>query len=253
MKIYDLSVMLEPKENVEAFGVEIEYRDHKTGGKDMLAGFGCQEDDLPNGMGWSSERLTLATHDGTHIDAPWHYGPTSGGTKARTIDELPMEWFYADGVVLDMRHKEQGSSITVADLQAALQKINYTLKPGDIVCLQTGADKYWGKREFFIRGCGLVRSSTLWLIDQGVKIIGTDAWGLDRPFFAIREEFLKSRDKSIIWSAHYAGMEKEYCQIEKLANLDQLPRPHGFKIACFPIKIRGASGAWTRVAAIFND
>jgi kynurenine formamidase len=253
MKIFDLSVALEPREKVQAFGVEIEYRSHAAGGKEMLPIFSCTEEDLPDGMGWTVERLTLITHDGTHIDAPWHYGPTSGGKKARTIDECPIEWFFGDGVVLDMRHKPQGSGITVDDLKQTLNNIHYKLKPGDIVCLQTGADKYWCNRDFSTYGCGLVRESTLWLVEQGVKVIGTDAWGLDRPFYAIREEFMKTKDKSIIWCAHYAGMEKEYCQIEKLANLDKLPRPHGFKIACFPINIRGASGGWTRVTAIFED
>jgi kynurenine formamidase len=253
MKIYDLSVTLEPSEKVSAFGVEIEYLSHDNGGRQMMPIFNCSENDLPAGKGWATERLKLGTHDGTHIDAPWHYAPMSQGMKARTIDECPLEWFYGDGVVLDMRHKPQGSSITVADIKIALNNIGYQLKPGDIVCLQTGADKFWCTREYANTGCGLVRESTLWLIDQGVRVIGTDAWGLDRPFSAIREEFAKTKDKSIIWCAHYAGIEKEYCQIEKLANLDKLPRPYGFKIACFPIKIRGASGAWARVAAIFKD
>ncbi len=253
MKIFDLSVTIEPKEKVQAFGVDIEYRSHGTGGREMLPIFSCTESDLPGGMGWTVERLVIATHDGTHVDAPWHYAPTSGGKKARTIDECPIEWFYGDGVVLDMLHKPKGSAITVDDLKKSLKKIKYHLKPGDIVCLQTGADKHWGERDFWDYGCGLVRESTLWLVEQGIKVIGTDAWGLDRPFYAIREDYIKTKDNSIIWCAHYAGIEKEYCQIEKLANLDKLPRPYGFKIACFPIKIREASGGWTRVTAIFED
>jgi kynurenine formamidase len=56
----------------------------------------------------------------------------------------------------------------------------------------------------------------------------------------------------IIWQAHYVGIEKEYCQIEKLANLDQLP-PFGFKVACFPCKIEKASAGWTRAVAIINN
>ena len=99
----------------------------------------------------------------------------------------------------------------------------------------------------------MTRESTLWLIEQGVRVMGTDAWGWDRPFWAIREEFAASGDKSIIWGGHFAGIEKEYCHIEKLANLDKLPRPFGFKVACFPIKITGASSGWARVVAIFED
>jgi len=253
VKIFDLSYTFEPKEKVQALGVDIKYRTHEQGAQDMLPAFDCKLEDLPGRGGWSVETLTLTTHDGTHVDAPWHYAPVSEGKKAHSIDEMPIEWFYGNGVVLDMRHKPQGAAVTTADLKAALKKINYTLKPGDIVCLQTGADRYWGTREYYNAGCGLVRESTLWLIEQGVRVIGTDAWGLDRPFNAIRADFQKSRDKTIIWSAHYAGMEKEYCQIEKLTNLEKLPRATGFKIACFPVKIRGASGGWVRVAAIFED
>ena len=39
--------------------------------------------------------------------------------------------------------------------------------------------------------------------------------------------------------AHRVGREREYCHIEKLANLDQLPKPHGFRVAVFTIKIAG--------------
>jgi len=67
---------------------------------------------------------------------------------------------------------------------------------------------------------------------------------------SIRGEFEKTGDKSIIWEAHFAGREREYCHIEKLANLDKIPKPFGFKVACFPIKITGASAGWCRPVAI---
>lgn len=60
-------------------------------------------------------------------------------------------------------------------------------------------------------------------------------------------------DASVIWEAHRVGKEAEYCQIEKLANLDILPRPYGFKVSCFPVKLKGGSGGWTRVVAMFED
>jgi kynurenine formamidase len=55
------------------------------------------------------------------------------------------------------------------------------------------------------------------------------------------------------WESHLLGREKEYCQIERLANLDALPRPTGFTVAAFPCKLERASAAWTRVVAIFED
>jgi len=219
----------------------------------MKAIFGCEESDLPGGLGWSNDTVTLSAHSGTHVDAPWHYAPVSEGKRARTIDEMPLEWFYHDGVVLDMRHKPQGSGVSVDDLKEALGKVGYKIKPWDIILIQTGADKLWGKQEYFNAGCGMTRESTLWLIEQGVRVMGTDAWGWDRPFWAIREEFSRTGDKRVIWSGHYVGIEREYCHIEKLANLDKIPKPFGFKVACFPIKLKGGSAGWSRVVAIVED
>ncbi len=252
VRIIDLSVPLEENRS-EPVAPKIVYEPHQQGATIMKAIFGCGDGDLPDGLGWSSDTVTLSTHSGTHVDAPWHYAPVSEGKRARTIDEIPLEWFYGDGVVLDMRHKPRGSGVTVDDLKEALRKIGYRIKPWDIVLIQTGADELWGSPEYFDAGCGMTRESTLWLIEQGVRVMGTDAWGWDRPFWAIREDFSKTHDKSLIWAGHYAGIEKEYCHIEKLANLDKLPKPFGFKVACFPIKVKGGSAGWSRVVAIFED
>lgn len=249
MKIIDLSVPTEASPS-QTQTVEVTSLKHEQGAASMKATFGCSEEDLPQGLGWATDMVKLHSHAGTHVDAPWHYSPISEGKRARTIDEMPLEWFYGDGVVLDMRHKPRGSVITIDDLKEALERIGYKLKPGDIVLIQTGCDKLWGKAEYYDAGCGMGKNSTLWLIEQGIRVMGIDAWGWDRPFWAIKEEFQKTKDRSIIWGSHYAGIEKEYCHIEKLANLDKLPQPFGFKVACFPIKLTGGSAGWCRAAAI---
>ncbi|MGA9099103.1 MAG: hypothetical protein WB392_09260 [Methanotrichaceae archaeon] len=51
---------------------------------------------------------------------------------------------------------------------------------------------------------------------------------------------------------HRAGRTIGYCHLEKQHNLEQLPS-QGFMIACFPVKIRGASAGWTRAVAIIED
>ena len=96
------------------------------------------------------------------------------------------------------------------------------------------------------------REATLFLLDQGVKIVGTDAWSWDRPLCYIAQEFAATKDATLIWEGHFAGIEKEYYHLEKLANLDKLP-PFGFKVACFPIKIKAASAGWARPVAILNS
>lgn len=252
VKIIDLSIPVEDSPS-EPLPVKVTHEPHKQSVERMKTFFGCSEQDLPEGLGWANDSLTLGAHAGTHVDAPWHYFPTCGGRRAKTIDEIPLDWFYHDGVVLDMRHKPRGSGVTVDDLKAALKKINYKIKPWDIVMIQTGADKLWCKPEYFEAGCGMTRESTLWLIEQGVRVMGIDAWGWDRPFWAIKEEFAKTGDKSLLWGAHFVGKEKEYCHIEKLANLDKLPRPFGFKVVCFPTKLTGGSAGWARVVAILEE
>ncbi len=252
LRFIDLSVPIEavPSEFVVP---EIEHEDHVKGANLMKWVFGAEDSDLPDGLGWANDTLKLQTHTGTHLDAPWHYFPTAEGKKAKTIDEVPLEWCFSDGVVLDMRHKPDGSVITVDDVREALGKINYEIKPFDIVLIMTGVDKYWGTPEYLNKGSGMGRESTIWLCDQCVKIMGIDSWGFDRPFVSIKEEFEKTRNKKILWEAHFAGMEREYCHIEKLANLDKIPKPFGFKVACFPVKITGASAGWCRPVAIIEE
>jgi kynurenine formamidase len=250
-RVIDLSVPMEDSPS-EPLPVKVTHEPHQQAVELMKMFFGCTDKDLPQGLGWANDSVTLGAHAGTHVDAPWHYFPTSGGKRAKTIDEIPLEWFYHDGVVLDMRHKPRGSGVTVDDLQKALAKIKYKIKPWDIVMIQTGADKLWGKPEYFEAGCGMTRESTLWLIEQGVRVMGIDAWGWDRPFWAIKEEFTTTGDKSLLWGAHFVGKDKEYSHIEKLANLDKLPKPFGFKVACFPVKLTGGSAGWARVVAILE-
>jgi kynurenine formamidase len=207
---------------------------------------------LPGGLGWANDNITLITHAGTHLDAPWHYAPTAGGRRAITIDEVPLEWCFSDGVVLDMHHKADGEAITVQDCAEELQRIDYRVKPLDIVLIMTGVDKYWGSPDYIDHGAGMTGESTKWFLQRGVKVMGIDAWGFDRPFASIRQEYEANGDASIIWEAHYAGIDEPYCHLEKLANLHLLP-PHGFKVACFPVKITGASAGWCRPVGLVNE
>jgi len=253
-RIVDLSVPLEHRAVSEPMPAEIHYVTHEAEGlAQMQQFFGVRREDLvySEGLGWAVEEIKAITHTGTHVDAPYHYAPTSEGRPARTIDEVPLEWCFAPGVVIDVRDKPARSLVTIEDLQAALARIDYRLRERDIVLLQTGADKRIGSAEYFAQP-GLGHDSTLWLVEQGVKVIGIDAYTLDRPFAAMVEDFKRTGDGRFIWPAHFAGITREYCQIEKLANLDLLP-PHGFWVSCLPVKIARASAAWCRAVALVPE
>lgn len=251
-RIIDLSVPVR-NDPTKVMKANVEYQDHVAGAKAFCPAFGIDPDKLPDGKFGAVEVVTANTHVGTHVDAPYHYWPMSGGKPARTIDEIPLEWFYGDGVILDMTHRKRGEYISVHDVQEALRKIDYTIKPGDIVLIRTDVTtKHYFEPGYEQLHPGMSREATLWLIEQGVKVMGIDAWGFDRPFEVMAAEFKEGKTEQL-WEAHWVGRDREYLHLENLIDLDKVPRAHGFKVAIFPIKIEKAGGAWVRAVAILDD
>ncbi|MFM2148612.1 MAG: hypothetical protein RLZZ187_918 [Pseudomonadota bacterium] len=255
-RIVDLSVALEAGIASDPPGhtPEITYIDHRQSAAGMLRFFpGLTAGDLPGGEGWAIERLNLSTHTGTHLDAPYHFHSTmGGGQRAWTIDEVPLEWCFGRGVKLDFRHLPDGHVVRAEEVAAELARVDVALQPFDIVLVNTAAGARYGQPDYVSRGCGMGREATLYLTERGVRVCGTDAWSWDAPFVHTARRYAETADASLIWEGHRAGMERAYCHIEKLANLDQLP-PTGFQVACFPFKIKAASAGFTRAVAIFED
>ena len=250
--LIDLSAPLSNADPEPLLAPKIAYMGHEESARVYGEAWGLRPEDFPQGRFAAVETVTLSTHSGTHLDAPWHYGPTSGGRPARTIDQVPLEWCYSDGVVLDFSHKKAGEAITREEVQEALRKIGYQLKPLDIVLIRTDTYKHFHEPGYEDRHPGMTREATRWLLEQGIRVVGIDAWGWDRPFKVMVEEVKQGR-KDRLWEAHFVGKEIEYCHLEKMANLDQIPRPYGFKVAVFPVKIEKASAAWVRAVAIVEE
>ena len=167
---------------------------------------GLKEDQLPGGEGWAIEFIELATHNGTHMDAPYHYNSRdSKGNRMPTIDEMPLDWYFRPGVKLDLRHLDDGYVATPDDIEAELKRIGYELQPMDIVLVNTRAGERYGHDDYIHSGCGVGREGTHYLTERGVRVTGIDGWSWDAPFSATRERWLKSRDPKIIWEGHYAG------------------------------------------------
>jgi kynurenine formamidase len=244
-RLIDLSVPVQDGPS-EATAVEVAVLDHAA----APAALGLSPEDFPDGTAISNETITLTTHTGTHMDAPLHYGPLSGGHRAIAIDEIPLEWCFAPGVRLDLRHVPPGAGISVTDIEDALAKAAYDLQPGDIPLIWTGADRLWGASAYRSEHPGMTRESTAWLVGRGARVIGIDSWGFDRPFASMIGDYRATGDSALLWPAHLYGRERAYCQLEKLANLDALPADYGFTVACFPVKLAGLGAAWTRVVAI---
>jgi kynurenine formamidase len=230
--------------------VTVEYFDHASGAAEVESMFGVPSRLLRNGEAWSRETLTVGTHNSTHVDAPYHYNSVIQGSPAETIDELPLERFIGPGVVVDFSDREDGDAISAADMSAALDVTGHELEPGDIVLVRTGRDAFYGQPDYMQRGPGVTAEATRWLYDRGIRVMGVDAWGWDRPLQMQAADARERDEPGIFWEAHQVDLP--YSQIERLVNLASLP-PDGFTVSCLPLRIVRASAAPARVVAIFED
>lgn len=256
-KLVDLSIYLENDVITDPpfLRPKITYQTHEETVPEARFFFkDVQVEDFPGGKGFAAaEWVTLTTHNGTHLDAPWHYHPTmDGGQRAITIDEVPLEWCFCPGVKLDFRDLPDGHVVTAAEVEAELERIGHVLQPLDIVLINTAAGAAIGNPDYVSIGCGMGYEATMFLLERGVRVTGTDAWSWDAPFKYTAERVAETGDTSLIWEGHKAGRDIGYCHLEKLHNLEALPA-HGFTVSCFPHKIRGASAGWTRAVAILEE
>lgn len=252
MRIVDLSapIVQSPEDALDVLRTDVEFSDHAEGAAVIQQLFGVGPELLRDGEGWANEFFTrFGTHNSTHVDAPYHYNSTIGGERAQTIDELPLEWFVNPGVVLNFDGREDGHAIDVADVEASLDEAGHDLKPLDIVLVRTGCDRWIDLPEYMAHGPGVTAAATAWLFERGVRVMGIDAWGWDRPLWMQAEEAKASGEKGIFWEAHQADLP--YSQIERLVNLDQLPAT-GFTVSCLPLPLVGGSAAPARVVAMLG-
>jgi kynurenine formamidase len=259
-RFIDLSIYLENDviSDPPMMQPNIDYIRHKEGAEQVKLFFdGLDTQELPDAEGWAVEFVQLCTHNGTHLDAPYHFHSTmnekeGGRERAITIDEVPLEWCFQPGVKLDFRDRPDGYVVTAEDVEAELDRIGHSLAPLEIVVVNTAAGAAYGQPDYVNKGCGMGYEATMYLLERGIRVTGTDAWSWDAPFSYTAERFAKEKDASIIWEGHKAGRDIGYCHLEKLHNLEALPAT-GFTLSCFPHKIKGASAGWTRAVAILGD
>ena len=259
-KLVDLSIYLENDvlSDPPAFVPRIEYFSHQNTFARLATFFpGLQQSDLPDGESWAMEKVQLSTHNGTHLDAPYHFHSTmnkslGAAERSITIDEVPLDWCFQPGLKLDFTMKPDGYVVTAPDVEAELARIEHVLSPLEIVVVNTHAGSRYGHPDFVSSGCGMGYEATMYLLERGVRLTGTDAWSWDSPFVYTAEKYKETGDASLIWEGHKAGRHIGYCHLEKLHNLECLPNK-GFYISCFPHKIRGALAGWTRAVAIFDQ
>ena len=205
--------------------------------------------DFPDGQGLSQMFYRLSTHTGTHVDAPYHYGKRANAdSEPAKITDLPLEHFMGPGAVVDVSDFE--GAIDAECVAQICDRDQLPISPETIVVFNTGSGRHIGKQAYFKNYRGIEPSAVTYLLDRGVRTVGTDAFSFDRPFIQMIEAYKATKDKSVLWPTHFLGRDRPYIQIERLGNLDGLPGKSGFLICCFPIKLDGADASWTRAVAL---
>ena len=203
--------------------------------------------------------MAISTHNGTHLDAPYHFFSTMnhalkpGGEPSWRIDEVPLEWCFQPGVKLDFRHLRTAMSRTPGDVEAELKRIGHDVAAaGDRGGQYRAPARATARTITSIPAAAWARPPRMWLLERGVRLVGTDGWSWDAPFCLTRQRVRQTGDAGLIWEGHRAGREIGYSHLEKLHNLEALPAD-GFEVVCFPVKVHRGSAGWTRAVAIIND
>lgn len=183
--------------------------------------------------GFQSEALFCNTHAGTHVDAPAHFL-----VDGDPVDRLPLDRFFGPALVWDLTHLPARHHIGPDDLQRCAGQI--ATRPGDIVLLRTGIDEKLGQPAYLSDFAGLSAEGAQFLVERGVKAVGTDAAGIDAPDAAA-------------CPAHHVLLPAGVPVFENLAGLGRLlevAAGQRFTFYALPLRIRGASGSPVRAIAV---
>ncbi len=185
--------------------------------------------------------FTLCDHSNTHVDAINH---VVNEPDARSIDQLPLQWFMAPGVWFDFEWKAPRSYITREDIENAIKQTGIQIQPQSVALIHTGWYKKWKQPFTYIRDYpGLDRSAMEYLNDLGVISVGADAPSIDsyHEVAVVKEQ-----------PAHIVCREREILNMENLAQIDLIPAKE-FWFVGLPLKIKGGSGSPFRGVAIVPE
>lgn len=184
----------------------------------------------------SIQELTVATHVGTHIDAPRHFLP-----DGPSIDELPPALFWAPCVIVDAR-REQPGPLTLPELESKLRAV----AAGDAVFLATGWEHRWGTSEY-ADWPWPTEELACWLVDREVCLFGMDTAGVDLP-----PPRRSAGPDRFTFPIHRTLLRAGIPIVENLCNLGPIMGQRVVVVAA-PLKIAGGDGSPARVLARVPD
>ena len=206
-----------------------------------------QAGETPGGYYYASNRMEMAEHGGTHIDAPIHFSKSG-----QTLDQVSIERLVGAGVRIDVTTqcaRDRDYRISIQDFER--WETEHGLIPNSaIVLLDSGFARFWPSRQQYLgtelRGPeavqalhfpGLHPEAAVWLVrERQVKAVGIDTASIDYG-------------QSSKFETHVALLSQNVPVFENLSDLRELPH-RGFDVIALPMKIAGGTGGPLRVIAV---
>lgn len=206
-----------------------------------------QAGETAGGYYYASNRLEMAEHGGTHIDAPIHF--SKGG---QTLDQIPIERLVGAGVRINVAARcarDRDYLVTIQDFER-WEAAHGRIQTRAIVLVDTGFARYWPSRQQYLgtemRGLegvralhfpGLHPDAAAWLVrEREVKAVGIDTASIDYG-------------QSTTFDTHVTLLSRNVPVLENLSDLRDLPE-RGFDVIALPMKIAGGTGGPLRVIAV---
>ncbi len=177
--------------------------------------------------GYNLFTVVTGTQTGTHVDAPYHFS-----NSGATIDQMELDFFIGEAVVIRVTNKKADEKITMADVRPYADKI----MPGVIVLFNTNWYKKLGTEEFFHHPF-LDGEVAEFLVEKGVRFVCSDAINVDQT-------------GGTEFPVHDLFSEKRLMIGENWAYFDKIDFEENLVVAAFPLKLVGCDGSPVRAVAI---
>jgi arylformamidase len=173
---------------------------------------------IEDGQPCNVSRLSLSSHAGTHVDAPYHFVESGA-----TVDELPLEILTGKARVVSApaRDAVDRALLETLDLRDDLRVLFRTRNSGQL--------RQPGPRPDSVH---LTAEAASYLVQVGIKLVGWDHLSIDRS-------------DSTDFPSHHALLGAGVVVVEGL-DLSQV-EPGEYELTCLPLKVAGGDGAPARV------
>ncbi|WHH57973.1 cyclase family protein [Petroclostridium sp. X23] len=179
--------------------------------------------------GYNAEIFEMNSHTGTHLDAPYHFFP-----DGKTVDEIPVEKYQGQAVVVDLRGIAANSPILPEHILAYSDKI----QKDDIIILYTG----WGKKrgfneEYLFKWPYVSKEAAEWLVQKEIKGLCTDGMSIG------------GWDEGTGRPPHEVLLNADVFLLEEVNVPEEIMEEERWFLTAFPLKGKGFSGAPVRAVA----